>query len=45
MPWRRPVVQLGDYYDRFVSKTLKHSTITVALMVPDPSSRRIWSDR
>jgi hypothetical protein len=39
MPWRRPVAYLGDYYDRFVSKTLKHSTITVALMVPDPSGK------
>lgn len=29
----------GDYYDRFLSKTLKHSTITVALMVPDPSGK------
>ena len=29
----------GDYYDRFVSKTLRDSTITVALMVPDPSGK------
>jgi hypothetical protein len=29
----------GDYYDRFVSKTLRNSTITVALMVPDPSGK------
>lgn len=39
MPWRRPVAYLGDYYDRFVSKTLRNSTITVALMVPDPSGK------